>query len=181
MKEMVPNTTPTPNVIIDEWMPILKDVEFRVVVVVTRQTLGWVEDPETGRRKAHDWISHSQLIKKTGRGSRAISEALKVVADHYGLLEAVNNRGEPLDTPNKRRKGGQIYYRLNLHSPPPTLFSPISTELVPRRRGQPVDKLGNKQLTIANFAVVPSQILHTTKETNYKNIQQGEERPKSWG
>lgn len=163
MKEMIPNSTPVPNVIIDEWMPILKDVQLRILIVVTRQTLGWIEDPETGRRKSQDWISHSQLIQRTGRESRAISDALKVLVDHYGIIEAVNNYGDLLNTPGKRRKAGTINYRLNLHSPPPTLFSPITAAIVPRRRGKPVDKESTIQLTIANFAVVPPQNLHTTK------------------
>lgn len=171
MKDMLPNTTPVPNLILDEWMPILKDVQFRILMVVTRQTMGWVEDSETGRRKAQDWISHSQLILKTGRESRAISDALKVLVDHYGIIEAVNNRGDLLDTPAKRRKGGVINYRLNLHSPPPTLFSPYEPQIRSRKRGKAVDKEGKSQLTIANFAVVPSQNLHTTKKTKYKNIQ----------
>jgi hypothetical protein len=165
---MVPNTTPTPNIIFDEWMPILKDVEFRLLCIVTRQTMGWVEDPLTGRRKEHDWISHSQLIFKSGKKSSSISDALKVLIDHYAIIEALNSKGELLDSSTKRRYGGKIFYRLNLHSPPPTLFTFFSPQLVSRRRGKRGDKEGEIQATIPNFGVVPSQNLDTTKETYTK-------------
>jgi hypothetical protein len=57
-------------------MPLLGDVELRVLLVVADQTLGWIEDPETKRCKEKDWISQSQLMKKINRSDRAIQNSL---------------------------------------------------------------------------------------------------------
>lgn len=113
-----PNTTQIPHIIIREWMPLLKDVELRVLLVVADQTLGWAADDQTGRRKERDWISLSQLMKKTGRGSKAVPSAIKVLIEKYGIVEAVDAHGGLLDTAEKRRRNfGKIYYRLRLSSP----------------------------------------------------------------
>lgn len=120
-----PNTTQVPNIILDEWMPRLSDAEFRVLLVVVRQTLGWIEDKETKRRKEKDWISHSQLARKTGKGTASITRAIKILITEHNLIEAIDSKGKLLDTAVKRTKmgpGGKIFYRLNVHAPQITLF-----------------------------------------------------------
>lgn len=113
-----PNTTQVPHIIIREWMPLLKDVELRVLLVVTDQTLGWSADDESGRRKERDWISRSQLIAKTGRAGKAVSCALSGLIEQHNIVEAVNQNGELLDTAEKRQRNyGKIYYRLKLAHP----------------------------------------------------------------
>ncbi len=106
----VPNTTPTPNELYNGEMKKMKDTELRVVLVVTRQTLGWIKDDDSGRRKEKDWISHQQLIDKTGRSGRAVSNAIESCIQN-GWIEARNGDGEILDSP-KKRSGNKIYYRL---------------------------------------------------------------------
>lgn len=123
MERIIPNTTQVPNLIIDVWMPRLKDTEFRCLMVVTRQTIGWIEDAETGKRKEKDWISQFQLMRKTKRSARSISHAMKTLVDKLMIVEAYDEFGRPLDSPQKRMMcGGKIFYRLNLRSPNPTLF-----------------------------------------------------------
>lgn len=118
-----PNTTQVPHIIIREWMPRLSDVELRVLLVVTDQTLGWLEDVATGRRKEMDWISHTQLCGKTGRGDRSITRAAKALIEKHHIIEAYDSEGELLNTAEKRRKtGGKIFYRLALRHPQATLF-----------------------------------------------------------
>lgn len=118
-----PNSTQVPHLIIRDWMPRLKDVELRVLLVVTDQTLGWIEDKATGRRKEKDWISHYQLREKTGRADRSISRAVKALIEKYHLIEAYNEAGVPLESAQERQKEGfRIYYRLDLKCPPQTLF-----------------------------------------------------------
>jgi len=115
---IIPNTTQIPHLIIREWMPLLGDVELRVLLVVADQTLGWVEDPETGRRKEKDWISQGQLMKKINRSDRAIQNSLKRLVDELRIIQAHDEAGELLDSPKKRMKcGGKIFYRLSLKRP----------------------------------------------------------------
>lgn len=142
-----PNTTQVPHLIIREWMPRLKDVAFRVLMVVTDQTLGWEENKTTGMRKIEDWIAKSQLVKKTGRSDRAVTNALKVLVDKEGIVEARDEKGIILDTPAKRMAcGDKIFYRLSLKQPQPSLFD------------TPAKSAGVKK--------VRAQNLRATKETN---------------
>jgi hypothetical protein len=106
----IPNTTQTPNIIFNGLMKEMSDTELRVVLIVTRATLGWVLDREKGMRKEEDWISHYQLKQKTGRESGAISKAIDRCIQK-GWIEARDHGGELLDTKDKRR-GKNIYYRL---------------------------------------------------------------------
>jgi hypothetical protein len=125
--KIMPNSTQIPNYLLDELLPRLKHAEFKVLIVITRQTLGWVEDLETGRRKDRDWISNWQMQKKTGCGHTQVSAAIKSLIDTHDLIEAFDADGNPLETAAKRqRQGGQIFYRLktrpaSLFDKPPTL------------------------------------------------------------
>ena len=72
----IPNTTQTPNIIFNGLMKEMSDTELRVVLIVTRATLGWVLDREKGMRKEEDWISHYQFKQKTGRESEPYPKLL---------------------------------------------------------------------------------------------------------
>lgn len=120
-QSLIPNTTQIPHLIIRKWMPLLSDVELRILLVVADQTLGWIEDPETKRRKEKDWISQSQLMKKINRSDRAIQNSLKRLVDELRIIQAHDESGELLDSPQKRMKcGGKIFYRLSLKLPQET-------------------------------------------------------------
>ncbi len=117
MDKILPNTTQIPNVVFDELLPRLKDVELRVLLIVIRQTLGWVEDRETGRRKEKDWISVHQFEIKTGCKRWAIGKAISslIQAD---LIEAYSEDGKLLATPHERQMAGmKIFYRLKTRQP----------------------------------------------------------------
>ena len=104
--------TAIPNVLIDEVMPTLKDTEWRLLCVIARQTLGWVD--KNGKRKQRDWMSQSQLIARTGRNSAALSAALDVLVSG-NLIECQTESGEPLFTPGQRRQyRGRTYFSLAL-------------------------------------------------------------------
>ena len=121
--KLLPNTTQIPNIILDDWLPRLNDVEFRILMVITRQTLGWVMDDESGRRKERDWLSMAQLAHKTGRGRTQISSNLKSLIENHQLIEATDKEGGLLDTAEKRKSNrGQIFYRLTLRDPQASLF-----------------------------------------------------------
>lgn len=91
-------------------MQKMKDTELRITLIIARKTLGWLEDPKTGMRKEEDWIAHYQLMQFTGRKSRALSTAIDNCIKQ-GWIEARDNNGDLLDTPEKR-VGKKIFYRL---------------------------------------------------------------------
>jgi phage replication O-like protein O len=106
------NYTRLPNYLVDHVMPRLRDTEWRIVLVVLRQTIGWRSASPTGRR-LRDWLTQSQLKRRTGRGSEAISHAIRSLIER-GLLIAENSRGQSLATTRQRRTlHDRIYYRLS--------------------------------------------------------------------
>jgi len=124
-EKLTPNFTQVPNVLFDEWLTRLSDVELRVLMVVIRQTFGWVDAP-TGRRKTEDWLSQSYIMEKTGRGRARISVAIKRLVDELHLLEAVNSKGKHLDAPDRKSNFGKIFYRSTLRVPELSLFDAVS-------------------------------------------------------
>ncbi len=116
---MFPNSTQTPNIILDEWMPRLSGPEFKILVLLVRQTLGYAMDKETGRRKERDWMNIKQIMKKTGiKSDRTISKSVAKLSDTLKIIETVTESGYLLANPTKREQhSGKIYYRLALKSP----------------------------------------------------------------
>lgn len=106
----MPNSTQIPNRLIDEVMPLVGDTAFRVLVIIARQTYGWIADKETGRRKEKDWISYSQLKLKTGRGNTAVAEALREL-EEKNLISISDEKGNVLATKESRR-GKRLFYRI---------------------------------------------------------------------
>jgi len=106
----IPNTTPTPNELYNGEMKKMTDTELRVVLLVTRATLGWEEDKETKMRKKEDWISYFQLKQRSGRGYTALAKAIDGCIKK-GWIEARDSEGNLLNTKAKRI-GRKIFYRL---------------------------------------------------------------------
>ena len=97
----IQNTTPTPNELYNGEMKKMNDTELRLVLITTRATLGWEIDKETGMRKQEDWLSHRQLMLKSGRSSRSISQAIDNCVKQ-GCIEVRDKNGSIMDTKEKR-------------------------------------------------------------------------------
>lgn len=112
-----PNTFPFPNEIVNGWNTRLKGSELKLLLVIVRQTLGWILDPKTGMRKEEDWISYKQLREKTGLATESLSKAIDSLVK-YGLIQVRGQSGELLNTSYKRmlegKRRGSFIYRLNL-------------------------------------------------------------------
>lgn len=87
-----PNTCQVPNVIIDYWMHQLTDTQFKVLMVITRKTLGW--------GKIRDHISSSQIEKLTGFGSTAVRSAI-IKLQALELIEVMQHKqADGVNLPN---------------------------------------------------------------------------------
>ena len=162
---MIPNTTPTPNELYNGEMRKMNDTELRVVLVVTRATFGWVMNKKTGMRKTEDWISHSQLITKTGRSKRAISSAIDGCVKK-GWIETRDKKGKLLITAKARKLlGKKIYYRLG------KIF--LDKTMTIANSAMPPSQL--KTSTIASKSIKPWKRLPSTKETITKEKLQKKE------
>ena len=102
------NSTQTPNELFDEHLPYLNQAQLKVLLVVIRQTLGWI-DPKTKKRKRKDWISISFFKRKTGLSHKSISLAIAELI-HNDLIVAMDYHENILKTPKDRRGKKKIYY-----------------------------------------------------------------------
>lgn len=100
------HTTFVPNYVFDSLLPKLTFAEVKVLLVIIRQTNGWV-CKKTGGRKKVDRISHSQFMKKAKLSRRSVSATIASLAEK-GLIEISNGRGIILNDTHDRQ--GQILY-----------------------------------------------------------------------
>jgi len=156
-------TTPVPTALIDRVMPALRDTELRVLLVVVRQTLGWQVGKDPYLRKERDWLTQSQLMRRTGRESGAVARAVDVLV-RRGLIDVLDGGGRSLPTPAERRRClGRLYYRLHR---PEGEAKPGSV----RTAGE--DPFAGKSAAAKSAAVKSKHTKpHTTKDTVYKNKQ----------
>ncbi len=114
-----PNTTPVPNEVMNSWLSKLKGSELKILLVVTRKTLGWVLDNNTGMRKEEDWITYSQMRTITGLSHAAVCSAVNSLIEHV-LIETRDEGGNVLPTSKERmavgKARGKIFYRLNFET-----------------------------------------------------------------
>ncbi len=105
-------TTPVPNVLFDLYLKDLKATELKILLIIIRQTLGWVDKKEKGGRKSRDWISTSQLERKTGSSRRAISSGLASLVE-MGLIRVTDDSGFHLHEAKERKGKMKLYYELS--------------------------------------------------------------------
>jgi hypothetical protein len=109
---MIPDEfTPVPNIIFDAYLPILKPTEVTVLLIIIRQTIGWI-DKRTKQRKYKDWLTGSQLRRKTGYSRKAISTAIDTLVKQQ-LISIYDHRGNKLLFPQQRQGKTCLYYAFN--------------------------------------------------------------------
>jgi len=102
---MILQYTQVPNILLDTYLPHLTESELKILLVIIRQTNGWI-DKFTGKRKTKDRITQSQFRIKTGLSKRIISKTLKMLSDksliqiydrkHSLLLDSLERRGKSI-------------------------------------------------------------------------------------
>lgn len=169
----IPNTTPTPNELYNGEMRKMSDTELRVVLVVTRATLGWELDHETGMRKKEDWISQKQLTQQTGKSNKAISTAIDSCVKK-GWIEARDKEGNFLMTPEDRARK-RIFYRLGR-----IFLSKIeSAEVTSQDKKPQSSELAAKSGEVDDTNLVKK--VHSTKESITKETIQNQAAPSAAG
>jgi len=158
MKGFTPNTTPTPNWLFNGELKKMNETQLKVVLLVTRKTLGWF-DPKTEGRKDQDYISQSQFIEYTGQGNRAIATAIQGCVEQ-GWIIARDGEGNTCETPEKRT-GRKVWYQLG----------DVFTEKISGAQSTPDKSPSSAQSTLdgspssAHFDNNPVHNVHSTKET----------------
>lgn len=162
----IPNTTPTPNWLYNGEMKKMSDTELRVVLIITRATLGWVENKQTGQRKQEDWISQRLFMERSGKSNRSISTAIESCLKNK-WIETYDSYGNKLDTP-EMRSGKKVIYQLgNIFTN--KLKTSEKTSQV-RKTSEVISKSSE------DSSQEPVKIVHSTKET-IKETREKENAP----
>jgi len=106
----IPNTTPTPNWLYNGEMKKMNETELKVVLLITRKTLGWFDSMSGNQRKQQDFISQKQFIEFTGQSHTAIAKAIQTGVEKNWII-AKDKNGKLCDTSEKRRRR-KVWYQL---------------------------------------------------------------------
>ncbi|MDP1994359.1 MAG: replication protein [Ignavibacteria bacterium] len=101
-------STQVPNVVFDKLLTSLTFGEFKILMVIIRQTYGWV-DQRTGKRKTRDRISHYQFMQKTELSRRMISKTVDSLLSK-GLIGVFDRSGKLLNFGSERAGRTHLYY-----------------------------------------------------------------------
>ncbi|WP_299676162.1 replication protein [uncultured Dokdonia sp.] len=115
------NRTGVPNEVFDIHLQHLGYAELKVLLVIIRQTYGWV-DKQTGSHKSRDWISRQFFVKKTGLSKRAVSKAIAGLQGK-NLIVITDSKGSSLNSANCRKKLTKLYF--SAHFPQSSDFRSI--------------------------------------------------------
>lgn len=108
---MILQYTQVPNILLDTYLPHLTESELKILLVIIRQTNGWI-DKFTGKRKTKDRITQIQFRIKTGLSKRIISKTLKMLSDKM-LISIYDAKHNLLQNSLERRGKSVLLYSLN--------------------------------------------------------------------
>jgi len=143
----IPNTTPTPNWLYNGEMKKMTGTQLKVVLLVTRKTLGYVVDEKSKRRKETDWISQKQFMDFTGQSNRAVATAIQSCVKR-GWIIARDRDGKLCNTPDKRKRR-RVYYQLG------NIF---------------IDKLSSEESSLDEKEAKSSELFSKSSEQNDTNL-----------
>lgn len=109
------HTTQVPNIVFDNYLPQLSLSELKLLLVIVRQTYGWI-NKKTGKRKMRDRISHSQFMKKTGLSRRVITKTIQSLITK-GLITVTDFKDNLLHIAKERKGRGYLYYAFSYPQP----------------------------------------------------------------
>lgn len=104
-------TTQVPNEIFDKHLPNLTESEIKILLVIIRQTYGWI-DTNTGKRKCRDRITQSQFVSKAGLSPRIVSKTLKMLSDK-GLIAITDVYSKLLNNAQDRKGKAVLFFSFN--------------------------------------------------------------------
>lgn len=142
---MLRNSTQVPNHLLDKQLPLLKPSEILVLLVIVRQTYGWVLP--NGKRKSRDWISQKLFVQKTGLSRRTISRSIDSLIQKE-IIKATDYKGQLLSKSYQRKGRSRVYFQYLLKSKKAKTNvsneqNVLTTKLTLTKNNQGVEKLSD--------------------------------------
>ena len=100
-------STQVPNKVFDIYLKTLSAKELKVLLIIVRQTLGWIDSK--GYRKKRDWMSQRFLANKTGLSPKSVSQGIEMLVSKH-LITATSVDGRELWSPNERKGQEKVFY-----------------------------------------------------------------------
>ena len=107
-----PNTTQTPNRILDLYLKNLSGAEVKIILVIIRRTLGLIDKQNPKQRVQRAWISQKLFVLITGLSGRAVSSAVESLLSK-GLIVVTDNAGTHLLSASSRKAANRLYYAVS--------------------------------------------------------------------
>lgn len=104
-------TTQVPNYIFDQHLSKLTEAELKILLVVIRQTHGWI-DKRTGSRKKRDRITSYQFRNKAGLSRRTVTNAIQSLA-YKRLICITDFEGKELREAADRKGKSTVFYSVS--------------------------------------------------------------------
>lgn len=107
------NTTQIPNSLFDNYLNTLGCAELKILLVIIRQTIGFVHPNNKYKRKDRDWISQRFFMQRAGLSGRSVSSAIASLVAK-GLILVTTKKGRIMHSVKERRGTSRLYYSSTL-------------------------------------------------------------------
>lgn len=155
-RTFVPNSFQCPNDYVDNYLKHLTGAEAKILLIVTRKTIGWHKDI--------DRISISQFMEKSGLSNRAVIDATRGLVN-YGLLERVEE-GYTNGTPASYRLQLDKYKVILKPSEENSLDNGKPSEISSLENGKPSEESSQTK----NQILKQKNLKHNARENNTINF-----------
>jgi phage replication O-like protein O len=186
------NFTPTPNIIFDLLLKELSFSELKIILVIIRQTEGWI-NKKTGKRKERDRVSRTQFIEKTGLSRRSISKAINSLSER-SLIVITDKSGKNLNTSFQRQGKASMYYSFSSKEITYALFSHDMCKLFPEhvqkvtynkrnnnKRNSSKENINDyvciKEIVETKKSELNSKLKHVNDSSEFSNSDESEKFP----
>ena len=162
-----PLTVSVPVPLVDSLLPHLKDTELRVLLVLLRQLR------VTGQERERVWLTHSELCRRTGRASEAISAAVARLSEAR-LLSVHDETGQALKSAAARQhSAGRRYFRLSEQAFPLTDPPGSETKRTPIAKAKTIEN--KEDIYSFRFSGQPLRFPEEGKEPGHSQPDRNQE------
>jgi hypothetical protein len=119
--------TMVPNQFLDEIVPFEKPCVVKVVCLVLRRTLGWID--QTGQRRQQDQVAYSEFAREMNMSTQAVADGLKIALEKGYIVRVKAGTMRDATSGNPEAAWYGLRWLSPLQTTPP-IFTPSQAEPV---------------------------------------------------